>query len=1076
MGISNTDLSEILRFPRESPQAYSYAQLSPNSLALRLNVLKRSLEIMIERPELFSSLSSIHQESASKSVNNCNNNNNNNNSLNGITGAEMIKSPTRNSISNIYEEDGNTVKVESGASAAALSALFKQHLPNYSSRPGTPTPSRKVSLDNGFGKSVESLNETTYDLKDVIRLLENKQIIDVRRSNSSGMVNELHDLSLSNLRTDNSRQIDLQIRLLHALATPFLENVVSSTQSQSSNARRQLYSSSTSTLALSSLQQQQQQLQENASMQSPTNLYFHSMSTNKKTTPQAIFTCEVKDPWTMKAANDMACLMFGVSKSSLKSFRLMDLIAPRSRDFVRSKLLNHRGNQVFTGEIVAIARPDNAMAWTSLWAKIKNDLIILIFDQVPCDSIDIVMERKKGSISYVIKSYIEKSGDSLFHAEEVCGKNVGEIINCIDKDIEELESGVGCPFANSNVVSSKIKETRYYTLSVNDIAIPSVITSITLDDGYDTESSLVKLNIHALHYMAGTFVISSRDFSILSYNSAIAKNLFGHGELSNKSIDHLLPNFSALLNEALAREPSLKDQCGLVLPEHFFRKLSAQISSGFDETKAEYLFLNSNGIDGLHRDGKIFKVDVQLRVCNSQSFVVWITYSRSVSAKSSKNDNQRSEKPRIHFDNVVGGRSNFSDIGEDCARQNINGRQTDREIDLPSQMDLFPENDNEIASCGSSNDALSRSNSTKLEDIHKPNTSFDLKIEKLKHRHLSSSDSSTTTSLNKHSNKQQQQQQQQRDMKLVELNGKICPIYNESELLEMENEELKSIKSKSSLWPKEVGLKRREKKLSDFVILKNMGEGAYGKVVQAQHKDDPFYKLIIKCIVKERILVDTWVRDRKLGTVPSEIQIMVTLNHNPHPNIMRIVDFFEDQQYYYLEIPQHGDPPAIDLFDLIEIHSSMIELECRYIFRQIVSAMNHLHKNGVVHRDVKDENIIVDTKGIVKLIDFGSAAYVKNGPFDVFVGTIDYAAPEVLNGKPYEGKPQDVWATGVLLYTLLYKENPFYNVDEIMEGELRIPYVVSEGATSLIKKILNRDIEKRPTMQEILEHEWLISI
>ena len=72
-----------------------------------------------------------------------------------------------------------------------------------------------------------------------------------------------------------------------------------------------------------------------------------------------------------------------------------------------------------------------------------------------------------------------------------------------------------------------------------------------------------------------------------------------------------------------------------------------------------------------------------------------------------------------------------------------------------------------------------------------------------------------------------------------------------------------------------------------------MGEGAYGKVVLAQHKQDPLYKIIIKCINKERILVDTWVRDRKLGTIPSEIQIMAYLNSEPHPNIMRIIDFLK---------------------------------------------------------------------------------------------------------------------------------------------------------------------------------------
>lgn len=188
---------------------------------------------------------------------------------------------------------------------------------------------------------------------------------------------------------------------------------------------------------------------------------------------------------------------------------------------------------------------------------------------------------------------------------------------------------------------------------------------------------------------------------------------------------------------------------------------------------------------------------------------------------------------------------------------------------------------------------------------------------------------------------------------------------------------------------------------------------------------------------------------------------------------MRIIDYFEDPNYYYLETPIFGDPPAIDLFDYIEVKKDMSEIECQYIFTQIVNAIYHLHKNGIVHRDIKDENVIVDERGIIKLIDFGSAGYVRLGPFDVFVGTIDYASPEVLRGEKYEGKPQDIWALGILLYTMIYKENPFYNVDEIMEGDLRVPYVLSDASLALIKKILVRDINLRPTITDIIEDKWL---
>lgn len=140
----------------------------------------------------------------------------------------------------------------------------------------------------------------------------------------------------------------------------------------------------------------------------------------------------------------------------------------------------------------------------------------------------------------------------------------------------------------------------------------------------------------------------------------------------------------------------------------------------------------------------------------------------------------------------------------------------------------------------------------------------------------------------------------------------------------------------------------------------------------------------------------------------------------------------------------HG--AGMDLFDYIELNSSINEREIKTIFRQVVEAVQHLHVNKIVHRDIKDENVILDENGTVQLIDFGSAAYLREGKkYDTFCGTLDYAAPEVLQGKKYDGPPQDIWALGILLYTLVYKENPFYNIDEILARELRVPFVLCEG-------------------------------
>ncbi|EOD49647.1 putative serine threonine-protein kinase ppk6 protein [Neofusicoccum parvum UCRNP2] len=273
--------------------------------------------------------------------------------------------------------------------------------------------------------------------------------------------------------------------------------------------------------------------------------------------------------------------------------------------------------------------------------------------------------------------------------------------------------------------------------------------------------------------------------------------------------------------------------------------------------------------------------------------------------------------------------------------------------------------------------------------------------------------------------------------------------------------------------PKEDGAATKKKTIDDFVVLEDMGQGAYGQVKLCRYKNGS-RKMVIKYVTKRRILVDTWTRDRRLGTVPLEIHVLDYLRRDgfKHPNIVEMNDFFEDEVNYYIEMLPHG-LPGMDLFDYIELRVNMDETECRKIFVQVAEALHHLHtKAKVVHRDIKDENVILDGEGNIKLIDFGSAAYIKNGPFDVFVGTIDYAAPEVLAGKSYRGKEQDVWALGILLYTIVYKENPFYSIDEIMDHDLRVPYIMSEESIDLIRLMLNRDVDQRITIGQVLEHPW----
>ncbi|KAJ5095805.1 hypothetical protein NUU61_005161 [Penicillium alfredii] len=1004
MSRSCADLEDLHRFPLESLHSFSFAQQSEELIQNRHNILKRSIDFMRDRMGWAASNPAIANAQAN------------------VTGDADIQSMMDLlARANVLTNDEHSTHAR-----------------------GPLTGPADVNGDNVFEKAFSDTSSSPLSARDATQeLYPGSQ----GTSDGSQLLSPLPTDRIPHQRMDlksapSSRRVSLK-RTYTDLSSASLKSKLMETLAQPYASADPFTSLSSSTAGLG--------------VPIPA-LHTHS----SKWTPvsQAVFRTEAQAPWTILAANDLSCLIFGVAQSEVRRLSILEVVQKEHRQWLEDKLrdpstdaaaraplqsgqpnisaVNPKFRELGNGVTAQLlskpssrekkprrAQTDDGYGSSTRTPRNPNHPahksrgVLLCGDVVPIQKRDggkgsasVWVMEKRGGLIWVMEEITENVAfvrcddswnvvDAHGDADKIWGSSIvrqGQPITEILPCLpsESLETSPEKGLAN-------ILDLKHFAARTSaGVCIPVTVGKAEGDR---------TLQVSSFPHVAGMMVLSSASLNVMSSNSVFSSVLFGQERPEGLHITELVPGFDEIL-DVLTEEDNVPLVDGIVIPEHSFRRARTLSILRDGKANAASVFNEPSGLLAKHRDGSTIVVDIQLRVVKSGSFFSK-EQAEKLDSRSSDSDDS---------DDTIAVTELVYALWITYSRQiHAAGAAANLSSSLPTSP--TPTASDRPSAAGSGTQPI---------DTNKPT---------------------------------------------VEVQGPTSTL--SQQLSEAASEPLtdRPVQPVPEVMPANAKKESQKRSIDDYVILEEMGQGAYGQVKLARLKKQPLKKMVLKYVTKKRILVDTWTRDRRLGTVPLEIHVLDFLRRDglKHPNIMEMEGFFEDDVNYYIEMVPHG-LPGMDLFDYIELKANMDESECRAIFRQVVSAIHHLHTKAlVVHRDIKDENVVLDGEGRIKLIDFGSAAYIKNGPFDVFVGTIDYAAPEVLQGKSYRGKEQDIWALGILLYTIVYKENPFYNVDEILDHPLRIPFLpFSEACIDLIRKMLDRDVDNRLTITEVLEHPWMM--
>lgn len=263
-------------------------------------------------------------------------------------------------------------------------------------------------------------------------------------------------------------------------------------------------------------------------------------------------------------------------------------------------------------------------------------------------------------------------------------------------------------------------------------------------------------------------------------------------------------------------------------------------------------------------------------------------------------------------------------------------------------------------------------------------------------------------------------------------------------------------------------------RLSDFEVRGTLGTGTFGKVLLVRHrnssKPDTQNYFALKVLRKTEI-----VRLRQVEHVNAERYILSRVSH---PFIVDLFATFQDNLNVYMLMSY---VPGGELFTHLRRAQRFSPDVTRFYLATIILALKYLHSFNIIYRDLKPENLLLDSRGYLRLTDFGFAKIVDDRTWTL-CGTPEYLAPEIIQSDGH-GKAADWWACGVLCYEMLvgyppfFDETPYGIYEKILKGRVHWPRTMDHMSRDLIRAFLNPDRTKRlgnmnGGPQDILDHPW----